>query len=65
MSNTTTLPQPVYELVQDLLEARSTLENVTISAPHVVGPDAHTLRQAAVAAIAEIDLALDAIKYNE
>jgi hypothetical protein len=63
--NTTQLTQPVYELVQDLLAARSTLENVTISAQHVAGPDARVCLAAAQTAIAEIDRALDLIKYRE
>jgi len=63
--NTTKLSQSVYELVQDLLAARETLENVTISAPHVSGPAAMACLDAAQKAIAEIDIALDLIKYNE
>lgn len=65
MNNTTNLPDAVYELVQDLLAARSTLEDVTISAPHVAGPDARECLKAAQDAIAAIDVALDLVQHNE
>ena len=62
------LPADIMELVQNMLDARESLEDVTISAPHIQAvrhaPDAAICLDAAQKAIVAIDTALDLIKYN-
>lgn len=65
MSNTTLLPQPIYELVQTLLDVRNTLEDVQLEARSLCDIDSVPIENAATESIAAIDKALDLIKYNE
>lgn len=67
MSNTTKLPQPIFELVQTLLDVHSQMEDVAMEANSLVGEhgDAPVIYHAARNIIDSIDLALDLIKYND
>ena len=65
--NTTRLPQPIYELVQTLLNVRNTLEDVRLDAASLVGRygDAPHIEVGAIEMLNKIDEVLDLIKYNE
>ena len=59
------LSQPVYEMVQTLLDVRNKLDDVLIDARHTTGIDAKYIEEGTVEAMDAIDKALDLIKYNE
>ena len=67
MSNTTKLPQSIYELVQTLLDVRSQMEDVEMEAKSLIRQyaDANDIHECAKEIIYQIDCTLDLIKYNE
>ena len=67
MSNTTKLPQPIFDLVQTLLDVRSQMEDVEMEAKSLISQygDASEIYGCAKDILYQINCTLDDIKYNE
>lgn len=65
--NTTKLPQPIFELIQTLLDVRSQMEDVYLDAGSLAPQytDARSVSIAAESILSEIDLVLDLVHYGD